>query len=251
MLPTMHSSSPSIAIYPTTDDEVVLQRAKTLSDELGLTVTRHVVSSDLLLEVTPDRLQLRDTTSKAGPLFCDFITGAMGYRLRQPQQQVGLLKRAIGKAETVIDVTAGLGRDAVMLASVGYAVTAIERSPILATLLRDGLDRAREADTTFPAIGLHVDDSRTLLPNMTAEVIYLDPMFPHRSKNAQVKKEMILTRLATGDDTDATELLATALRSASQRVVVKRPRKASPIAGPAPSHTITGTSVRFDVYVQR
>lgn len=43
------------------------------------------------------------------------------------------------------------------------------------------------------------------------QVVYLDPMFPHRDKSALVKKEMRLFRPLVGDDLDAPALLQAAL----------------------------------------
>ena len=79
-------------------------------------------------------------------------------------------------------------------------------------------------------------------------MIYLDPMFPHRDKSAQVKKEMQVFRTVVGDDADAGELLEAALRVARYRVVVKRPRKAATLAGPDPGTRVEGKSSRYDIY---
>ena len=242
-----------IGILSTIDDVAAL------AAQLHLPIAHDDADFDLLLELTPDRLQLRQPRSKLGPVYCDFIEGAVGYRRRNPQAQAGLLKRAIGWRRTdlpgVVDATAGLGRDAVMLASLGCAVTAVERSPIIAALLRDGLERAAHHDSAFRAPRLVEADARRYLASLDGDhrpdVVYLDPMFPHRGKSAAVKKEMIVCRLAAGDDGDAGELLAAALAAARNRVVVKRPLRAAALEGPAPSHAIRGSSVRFDVYLRR
>ena len=127
-----------------------------------------------------------------------------------------------------------------MLASLGCTVQLIERAPIIAALLRDGLQRAART----PDIGLLVterlhlitadgrDYLRGLAESQRPEVVYLDPMYPHRQKTALVKKEMRLLRQWVGDDDDAPELLAAALCCAQRRVVVKRPRQAPMLAGP-------------------
>ena len=81
-----------------------------------------------------------------------------------------------------------------------------------------------------------------------ADVVYLDPMFPHRDKSALVKKEMQVFRTIVGDDEDSGQLLASALKHARYRVVVKRPRKAPAIEGPEPTTRVEGKSSRYDVY---
>ncbi|MEK6592435.1 MAG: class I SAM-dependent methyltransferase, partial [Pseudomonadota bacterium] len=96
-------------------------------------------------------------------------------------------------------------------------------------------------------------DSRALLPTLTPrpDALYLDPMFPpKRRKSAAVKKEMRLLRELVGDDADALELLEISRGIAHDRVVVKRPDDAPPLA-PDPSMSLTGKLVRYDVYLAR
>ena len=82
------------------------------------------------------------------------------------------------------------------------------------------------------------------------DVIFLDPMFPERTKSSLVKKEMRILRRLSGDDASGPELLAVALLRVRNRVVVKRPRLAPPLLNhPEPSHRISGKSSRFDVYL--
>lgn len=162
------------------------------------------------------------------------------------------LRRACGPApRPLADATAGLGGDAVHLAALGYAVTAIERSPIAGALARDGLRRARAADL-LPANNPAwlCGDARELLSGLdpAPATVYLDPMFPpKRKKSAAVRKEMRLLRLLGADDEEAGALFAAARACARERVVVKRPLDAEPLA-PAPSAVYRGKLVRYDVY---
>lgn len=242
----------------TCDAPAAYERAAQLAGELGLPLGGEAEAGALILEVASDRIQLRLAGSSAGPVYCDFVGGAVGYRRRNPQAQIGLLRKAIGvrgdARPTVVDATAGLGRDAVMLTSIGCHVTAIERSPLITALLRDGLERAKRADGDFTAPQLKHGDARdylrSLAPDRQPDVVYMDPMFPHRTKSAQVGKEMVVCRVATGNDDDAPLLLAEALKVA-RRVVVKRSLRAPALEGVAPSHAIHGTSVRFDVYLRQ
>jgi 16S rRNA (guanine1516-N2)-methyltransferase len=172
-----------------------------------------------------------------------------------------MIARAVGLQPgvrpSVLDATAGLGRDAFVLAQLGCALTLIERQPLIAALLEDGLQRAL-GDPQVAAIvermRLVSGDAIALMQAWTGDspqVIYLDPMFPQREKSALVKKEMRLFRALAGDDDDAPELLAAALALAANRVVVKRPRKAPAVAGATPGYTLEGKSSRFDIYPKR
>ncbi len=230
--------------------------------DLPLVVPPHPVVTPYLLALMPDRLELRELGPGApGPVYVDFVAGAVAHRRLfgggrgQPLARAIGLKR--GATPTVIDATAGLGRDAFVLACLGCTVHLLERSPIIAALLRDGLERA-VLDAVIGALvaermQLQVADAqrylRQLDPDQHPDVVYLDPMYPHRRKSALVGKEMRLLRQLVGDDEDASELLAAALCCARQRVVVKRPRLAPNLEGPPPTLAITAPNTRFDVYL--
>lgn len=198
------------------------------------------------------------------PLQVDFVAGRAAHRRRFGGGRAQLVARACGlgkvAAPCVIDATAGLGRDAFVLASLGARVVLIERVTAIAALLDDGLRRAGlDAETADIAASMTLvtgDACRDLealvkRSGVPPEVIHLDPMFPHRSKSALVKKEMRIFRELAGSDDDAPRLLDAALDVASHRVVVKRPRKAPPLEGPAPRHVLEGKTSRYDIYVHR
>ena len=131
----------------------------------------------------------------------------------------------------------------------------MERMPIVAALLEDGLERAKlstEINDITDRMSLINSSS---IENMTLaeppDVIYLDPMYPHREKSAAVKKEMRVFQSLVGEDLDADNLLAPAITLAKYRVVVKRPSYAPPLAGKAPSMSINMKKNRFDVYVNQ
>ena len=159
-----------------------------------------------------------------------------------------------GKTPRVVDATAGLGRDAFLLASLGAEVTLIERSDEMHSLLAEGMERARlaggEVAEVIARMTLLHGDAKELLPSLSPEVVLVDPMHPPRKSSALVKKEMRLIREIVGTDQDAVELMQVALETASNRVVLKWPQKADPMEGiRAPSHQITGKSTRYDVFM--
>lgn len=213
----------------------------------------------LILRRTGAHLELQASGAGApGPVRAEFGRGRTGWRGRHSGVRDEALARAAGvrreSPPTVIDATAGLGRDAFVLAALGCEVTLIERQPVVAALLRDGLRRA-VADPATASIAarmqLRIADARAALAGARAEVVLVDPMHPPRRKGAAVRKEMRLFRELVGDDADADALLAAALNAATRRVVVKRPRGAAPMAGPAPSGAVEGRSTRFDIYPGR
>lgn len=192
----------------------------------------------------------------------DFTTGAVAHRRKFGGGQGQDIAKAIGVSAykpSVVDATAGLGRDAFVLATLGCKVLAFERQPVVAALLQDGLDRAHYHEETrdiVSRIQLHHGSSHEFLvtpehQSFLADVIYLDPMFEHDEKaKAQVKKDMQAFRQVVGQDIDADDLLQRALACARCRVVVKRARKARPLAGIEPTYALTGKANRFDIYVK-
>lgn len=193
------------------------------------------------------------------PLVVDFIGGAVGHRFRSGEGRMQGLAKAAGFASgvrpDVVDATAGLGRDAFLLASLGARVTLIERSETMHALLAEGLARAEAAGgrhaETVARMTLIQGDSRLLLPQLDPQVILIDPMHPPRDKSALVKKEMRLIREIVGTDPDCVELMQVALEVARNRVVLKWPLRAETMPGVRkPSHQILGKSTRYDVFVK-
>jgi 16S rRNA (guanine1516-N2)-methyltransferase len=218
------------------------------------------VSAGMALVQQPSHLELKQLDEpKVGPVLVDFTSDALTFRRLHGGKKEAIIK-AVGLKGNgplrVLDATAGLGRDAFVLANCGCTVDMIERSAVAAALLNDGLQRAAlddELGRWLPQrMALYHGVSYELLanwPGSQPEVIYLDPMFPHRKKTALVKKEMRIFQQLLGPDQDADKLLAPALALASKRVVVKRPDSAPFLAGMAPTMSISSKKHRFDVYL--
>ncbi|MSR04731.1 MAG: rRNA methyltransferase [Phycisphaerales bacterium] len=166
------------------------------------------------------------------------------------------LIRCMGeRVRTVADATAGLLGDAWLLALAGFQVTAFERSPMVARLVRDGLVRAandpRVDQTILARLHFIEGDAAALLGDRSFDAILVDPMFPPKVKaSALSRKDVRLLRAAVGDDLDAAHLLEAARRAARMRVCVKRADDAPDIAdAPAPDVRFEGKTARFDVYL--
>lgn len=192
-------------------------------------------------------------------LSVDFVGGAVGHRRRFGGGRGQTLPRAAGlvrgRLPTIVDATAGLGRDAFLLASLGATVTLIERSAEVHALLAEAMARARETGPDHAVVigrmTLMFGDARTLLPALSPDVVLVDPMHPPRGNSALVKQEMRILREMVGNDPDSFELMQAALAAARQRVVLKWPLRAEAMAGlPAPSHSILGKSTRYDVFMR-
>jgi 16S rRNA (guanine1516-N2)-methyltransferase len=237
--------------------------AESLADQLNLPVVpAYSQEFDYLLCITPHRLELRKSGKPVqGPVFADFVTGPSGYRIAHTTRHRLPLARAVGLVKEtvtrVIDATAGLGRDGLVLAKLGCQVHMLERSAIVAALLRDGLERAKSvpilAALIHERIRLKQVDAIPYLEYLSTEArpdsIYLDPMYPRCAGSALVKKEMRVLRDINGEDQDAEALLRAALVQAKRRVVVKRARLAQTLGGSPPSMSIAGKTTRYDIYL--
>ena len=203
----------------------------------------HQPESPLALVLTDKRLELRKLDeSKLGAIAVDFVEGVMAHRRKKD-------------FPTVIDATAGLGRDAFVLAAIGCKVRLVERHPVVAALLEDGLARAY-ADAE---IGKFMQERMQLVAvshiaqldceKEQADVVYLDPMYPHKQKSSLVKKEMRVFQHLVGADLDADSLFLPAKALARKRVVVKRPDYAPFMADMKPDFSHTTKNHRFDIYL--
>ncbi|HIZ45793.1 MAG TPA: class I SAM-dependent methyltransferase [Candidatus Olsenella pullistercoris] len=154
----------------------------------------------------------------------------------------------------VVDATAGLGEDSLLLAAAGFSVTMFEKDPVIASLLRDALERASNEPQLTKVVSrmrLVEGDSVVGLRELgfAPDVVFLDPMFPERTKSAAVKKKFQLLHLLERPCDNERELLEAALAARPRKVVVKRPPKGPALAGARPSHSLAGKAVRYDVIV--
>ncbi|WP_456387470.1 class I SAM-dependent methyltransferase [Desulfolithobacter sp.] len=243
------------------------RRAAELAARMEVPLLTHPPADSLFLRVEADHLELVHH-QKHGDLAVrvEFVKGTAGYRREKGGRE--MLLRAVGarKGERpdVLDGTGGLGRDSFVLAQAGCQVQMFERHPVLALLLEDGLQRAKDSPETRDAaarITLHGTDVIKYLASLPPsgirpfQVIYLDPMYRDRNKAAKAKKELQVLQWLLGDSQDRekeeTILLATAMQAARNRVVVKRPRKGPFLGKRKPSYTLKGRSTRFDIYLTK
>ncbi len=194
-----------------------------------------------------------------GDIFVDFCAASLAYRRQHGGGKKEPLVRAAGlhkqRGQRILDCTAGMGVDSFVLASAGAHVLMIERQYQIAILLEDALKRASEAHLDISEkISLVKADAYEYLSDSPTDydVIYLDPMFPHKKRSALVKKEMQAFQKLVGGDKDSSKLMSLALNIAKRRVVVKRPNYAAALENSdnrQPDLVVTSKKHRFDVYL--
>ncbi len=236
--------------------------SKSLSEQLGLTEVLsidHLGAQNAIFESVDQKLILHlMLDGKADILKFDLAQGEVALRASKVSKSNETVAKAIGckphYRPTVLDATAGMGRDSLVMAMLGCRVIMQERNFAIYHLLENALARLK-TDSDWNSelvnrISLHQQNSiDSLQVGQNIEVVYLDPMFPERKKSALVKKEMRLFKLIAGDDFDADQLLINALNSHAKRIVVKRPKGAPQLATRKPSHEILAKKFRYDVYL--
>lgn len=246
-----------------------LDRAQGLSDRLkaplavcepGCSGAAFIPELGLLyLKVSRDGLSLMRDGMELRPDFAEMLP-----RIKQGALQREMLVKAARvkgvEAPRAVDATAGLGEDSLLLAAAGFTVTLCEADPVIAALLEDALARASAHEVLGPIVErmhLVAGDSRITLERAGAstgaqpDVVYLDPMFPGRTKSAAVKKKFQLIHglERPTEPLDEESLLQAALAAHPRKVVIKRPVKGPYLAGVKPSHAIAGKAVRYDCIV--
>lgn len=160
------------------------------------------------------------------------------------------LARALGiKGETkpsVWDTTCGTGKDSLLIQIFGARLKSFERHPAVFLLLKDAARRFPVAfDIVFgDASQLKIEEADR------PDVIYYDPMYPEKKgskKSALPRKEMRIFKEIVGEDHDSTQFLEWALKTAKERVVVKRALSADPVRA-NPTASYEGKSTRYDMY---
>jgi 16S rRNA (guanine1516-N2)-methyltransferase len=239
------------------------EQSQLLAKKLALQV--HVIPANKKKHAF-NQAQWQLVFTSRGLALIDFAATNLQYRQQHGGGRNEAIAKAIGikgkQSVNVLDCTAGMGTDSFIMASVGAQVTLVERSPIIGALLDNALMRGLQADDPVcikvcERMALIQQDAITYLSDNSAvtaqiDVVYLDPMFPHKKKSALVKKEMRAFQMLLGPDQDSELLLSAAINFAPKRIVVKRPASAPPLEntkGLVPSMAIGSKKHRFDVYL--
>lgn len=134
-----------------------------------------------------------------------------------------------------------------LFAALGAHVDLVERNGAVFAELSAALDTLPEEWRA--RVRTYHRDARDHLIEGRWDVIFLDPMFTPTSKTALPRAQAQQLRLLAGEDADADSLLALARSRADRRVVVKRARRAPPLAGTEPHERLLGSRIRYDLYL--
>ena len=205
---------------------------------------------NLHFEVEGQRISLQNPFG--GPIYID-IHKKLKYHqtffyknsvYKQPLARALGIKKEIQKeckAPKVLDASAGLLGDTLLIHAFGADVTAMERNPLVSLLIANALNNS---ELEIPFFFQSAMDLAIHHP-----VIFFDPMYGEKNTKASPKKEMQVFRNLVGVDEDRLEV-AMHLRALCDRLVIKRSIKAMPLIE-RPSMTFSGKSTCYDVYLNQ
>lgn len=157
----------------------------------------------------------------------------------------------------ILDATAGMGEDSLILAAAGFNVLMYEYDSIIAELLIDTINRAMNEDSLKEIVSrmeAHSGDSikvmsTTSVTNRKVDIMLLDPMFPERKKSGLIKKKFQLLQQLECPCSNEEELFEAAKAANPRKIIVKRPAKGPFLAGAKPSYSVPGKAIRYDCYI--
>lgn len=197
-----------------------------------------------------DQLILKDFANDLA-MEIDFVKQIKSLRAKKLAGE-NLLK-AIGKKNKnlkIYDLTAGLGRDSLLMALAGYDVVMVEKNKLIFQMLNHAYEKlAREDNLLAKKINLVNEDNYHFVKNMSLNediLFYLDPMFSARVKTAKVKKEMQIMQQICEKTDNLEGLISLCLTKAP--LILKRPKFASDVINIEPHHIIFGNKINFIVF---
>jgi 16S rRNA (guanine1516-N2)-methyltransferase len=206
---------------------------------------------DIELVLTPYGLSLKSPDANENAVYLDFDAILLKHEQFFKQSSIynEKLARAIGikpkKRPRVLDATAGLMSDTLLLLSMGVEVIAFERNPLAQVLCLEAIERSSKLkERTFQFMSGDALDS-----NIVVDVIYFDPMYEDPNHKTKPNKKMRIFRELVGSDSDAKSVGLNLLDKCLDRLVIKRPIASEELL-PNPSLVFRGKSTRYDVYLK-
>ena len=185
-----------------------------------------------------------------------FVYGTIAKRVNQSSQL--LLKACNNKQRNlhrVLDLTAGWGVDALLLARYGQQVTMLERHQLLHAIIAHSIEQLAlnpAGASIAQRMTLHQANARDFLQQGgdadSFDCIYLDPMFAAHKSGAKPTKDMQILQVLT-ENQDIESSFELALSRARKRVVVKRAAKAPTLTDLKPDLVQRAKTIRFDIYL--
>ena len=206
-----------------------------------------VITENLSINFNKDRIELINASYKeAVSISIDFLDEAINNKIksRLSGKKDIFSKLFPIKNSTLLDCTAGYGRDSYVLRSMGFNITMIENSPIMSLLLNDALKKLKLSN-----FKMYHGNSYDYLNHSEKyyDYIYIDFMFDKLKKNSLSSKNDETLKLISFQENNKNNLIRLAIKKANNRVVVKEPKYSlSNIL--KPEYTIKTKLLNFNIY---
>jgi len=228
---------------------------KKLAHEFIQFITEIQLNDELLIRIEDENISLCHAFQKQQSCFTHSFTEPKLHK-RAVQKNQLLLRACNNKKKeikTVIDLTAGWGRDSFILATHGQKITMIEQNPLIFSCLNYLIkvaqhDNIEEVYKRLQVINQNSTEYLSSKVQGFADCLYLDPMFPAHKSSALPSKDLQILQLLT-NNLNIDELFELALEKAGFRVVVKRPIHADTLSDRKPDIVYKEKTIRFDVYL--
>ncbi|MBH44590.1 MAG: hypothetical protein CMD88_03960 [Gammaproteobacteria bacterium] len=206
------------------------------------------------LNFIKDKVGLKNKNNKSN-IFIDFSDKRFSNRVKKINKKNEIFYKIFKKNNsTILDCTAGFGKDSFILSSMGHCVTMIEKNPIVSILLNNALKR-------FNNTSKFSDDGRLLLfhgdsldylynTDQVFDYAYIDFMFDS-SKKTLSSKNLETLKILTEDYNKKKELINLAIHKVRNRVVIKNHIKNDPIYNQKSDYTIYTKLLRYDIYLRK
>ncbi|MBX9597379.1 MAG: class I SAM-dependent methyltransferase [Burkholderiales bacterium] len=247
----------SIKLYYTEEylQEYALTLASIVPDsQVVLFDAAMIVDEQLYLLLNKDTLLLVSSLFKPFDLdlfYNEFIIKRKPGLKREILLQAINLRTGTDELLEALDLTAGLGRDSILMALAGFRVTMLENNPYLAIILNYlSINFCAQLKLTVQYIS---NDKYLQTNSQKYHVIYFDPMFAD-GKSSLAKKDMQLIDLMIKFVSDSAfvnneEVFNLAYAHCLHKLVIKRDNKQRClIPKPDPTYVKSGKTIRFDVY---
>jgi len=147
---------------------------------------------------------------------------------------------------TILDCTAGFGRDGFLLDSMGHDVTMIENSPIVAMLLKNALRRSDNINIQF-FFGNAFDYMKH--SKQKYDYIYIDFMFDKLKNKSLSSKNDETLKMISFNDNDKNKIIQLAQCISNKKVIVKEPRNTvSDIL--KPNYIVKTKLLKYNIYLR-
>ncbi|MCC2625429.1 MAG: hypothetical protein K0R14_1302 [Burkholderiales bacterium] len=213
------------------------------------TICNDIPKEDIFLRLGEDGLAV--ITPHFKPLYIGDIYNKVHLRKNNLAKEllINAIKVKPNSEILIIDATAGLGKDSVLLGLYGYRVLMFERNPFLATIIYYAMNNKIIPSDNLKLIFTNSLDYFKANSNIAPYAIYLDPMFKKQEKSL-AKKDMQIIQLLTKDDKNVDAELFKLAYPLCNKLIIKRDSKQSAlVTTPLPTYSKQGKTIRYDVYV--